>query len=196
MKFQLRILMVLIFTFVCMHCSTHQGKVKQVQNGVQVALKNQNVKVQFFAENIVRIIKWMPQSTPEKKSLVVTKAMPDQLTIERQEDNNFVKLTSGIFQVVISKRDGSIRYLKPDHTAILSESGKALFSPVVYLEDSAYTIQQNFKLSTDEGIYGLGQHQNGYMNYRGRKVVLVQSNTDAVNPFLVSTQQYGILWDN
>ncbi|HEM49430.1 MAG TPA: glycosyl hydrolase family 31, partial [Caldithrix sp.] len=57
-------------------------------------------------------------------------------------------------------------------------------------------MQQNFRLSQDEGIYGLGQHQNGYFNYRNKKITLTQSNTEAVNPFLISTKNYGILWDN
>ena len=34
------------------------------------------------------------------------------------------------------------------------------------------------------------------MNYRGRTVKLVQANTEAVTPFLISTAGYGILWDN
>ena len=76
------------------------------------------------------------------------------------------------------------------------EEGKAILAPVVYAGDSGYTVQQNFMLTPDEGIYGLGQHQYGYMNYRGKTVKLVQSNTNAVNPFLISTKNYGILWDN
>ena len=57
-------------------------------------------------------------------------------------------------------------------------------------------MQQKFSLTPDEGIYGLGQHQYGYMNYRGCMVKLVQTNTDAVNPFLISSKGYGVLWDN
>ena len=34
------------------------------------------------------------------------------------------------------------------------------------------------------------------MNYRGRTVKLVQANTEAVTPFLISTRGWGILWDN
>ncbi len=34
------------------------------------------------------------------------------------------------------------------------------------------------------------------MNYRGDTVTLVQTNTNAISPFLVSTMNYGILWDN
>ena len=59
-------------------------------------------------------------------------------------------------------------------------------------EKTAFSVQQNFKLTPDEGVYGLGQHQSGYMNYRGRTVNLVQSNTEAVTPFLISTAG---IWD-
>ena len=61
---------------------------------------------------------------------------------------------------------------------------------------AAFSVQQNFTLTPDEGLYGLGQHQTGYMNYRGRTVKIVQSNTNAVTPMLVSTAGYGIFWDN
>ena len=34
------------------------------------------------------------------------------------------------------------------------------------------------------------------MNYRGKSVLLLQANMDIVNPFLISTNGYGVLWDN
>lgn len=34
------------------------------------------------------------------------------------------------------------------------------------------------------------------MNYRGEKVKLFQANKDIVNPFLISTRSYGIMWNN
>jgi alpha-D-xyloside xylohydrolase len=40
------------------------------------------------------------------------------------------------------------------------------------------------------------QHQENMMNYRGQEVVLSQSNVNAISPVLVSTQNYGIFWDN
>ncbi|MGE5498881.1 MAG: TIM-barrel domain-containing protein, partial [Syntrophothermus sp.] len=48
----------------------------------------------------------------------------------------------------------------------------------------------------EEAFYGLGAHQNGLMNYRGRDVDLWQYNIVDVIPFLVSDKNYGILWDN
>ena len=55
---------------------------------------------------------------------------------------------------------------------------------------------QQFNRGTDEGFYGLGQHQIGQMNYNGEDVELAQHNMDVAIPFVVSTRNYGLLWDN
>ncbi|MFP4061002.1 MAG: TIM-barrel domain-containing protein [Bacteroidales bacterium] len=62
--------------------------------------------------------------------------------------------------------------------------------------DTGYTVEQRFLFSENEAIYGFGQHQNGTMNYRFDTVELVQHNMEAVVPFFISTNGYGILWDN
>ena len=58
------------------------------------------------------------------------------------------------------------------------------------------SITQQFNRGTDEGFYGLGQHQNRQMNYNGEDVELAQHNMDVAIPFVVSTRNYGMLWDN
>lgn len=184
------------FALAALQSSAQQVWAASVQNGVQFKTGKLNVKVLFYASNIVRVVKWLPESTPDKNSLVVIKNLPENLTIRTREDSNLVVLSTDELKVSISKENGNIRYTRPDNSIILEENNKTVFTPVKYGKDSAYSVQQNFRLTPDEGVYGLGQHQYGYMNYRGKQVVMVQSNTDAVNPFLVSTQLYGILWDN
>ena len=49
--------------------------------------------------------------------------------------------------------------------------------------------------SLAEGLYGLGQHQNGMFNYRGGTVELGQNNTDVAIPLLVSSKGYGLMWN-
>ena len=63
-------------------------------------------------------------------------------------------------------------------------------------DEDVLTIQQDFKWVDGEVLYGLGQFQNGIMNWRGSKIELYQQNKVAVSPMLVSTNGYGILWDN
>ena len=55
---------------------------------------------------------------------------------------------------------------------------------------------QQFSSPADEALYGLGQHQQGIMNYKNSNITLYQNNTEVFIPFLVSNKNYGILWDN
>ena len=171
--------------------------VQRIQNGVQLNTAAQNVRVQFYAADIVRVVKWVSGGTPEKLSLVVIETNLPDLNLQIQEDAKTVTLGSGKVTLQLSKRDGAIRYLDGNQQNILQEQGAAQVAPVkIAFETNAFSIRQNFKLTPDEGIYGLGQHQSGYMNYRGRTVKLVQANTQSAIPLLVSTRGYGILWDN
>ena len=171
--------------------------VQRIQNGVQLAAGDLNVKVQFYAEGIVRVVKWPAGGTSEKLSLsVLKKALPD-LDVHVEENAAGVTLSYGHVKLRISNSDGSIQYLDGDNRALLREQGRAIFTPSqIAREKSAFSVQQNFRLSADEGVYGLGQQQLGVMNYRGQTVKIVQANKWAVTPVLVSTAGYGIFWDN
>ena len=59
----------------------------------------------------------------------------------------------------------------------------------------AYTCRLNFAFSEGEGLYGLGSHEEGYGNLRGRLREMYQHNLKAVVPVLVSTRGWGILFD-
>ncbi|HJP70058.1 MAG TPA: TIM-barrel domain-containing protein, partial [Sphingomicrobium sp.] len=45
-------------------------------------------------------------------------------------------------------------------------------------------------------LYGLGEHQNGLLDYSGSSVHLQQKNGDVAVPMMLSPQGFGILWNN
>lgn len=47
-----------------------------------------------------------------------------------------------------------------------------------------------------QALYGLGQFQNGLFNLKGVPLRLQQYNQEIANPFVVSTNGYGLLWEN
>lgn len=196
MKTRNTLVLSLVLALAASQCSSAQTTVQRIQNGVQLQTQGLAVKVQFYADDRVRVVKWPANGTPDKKSLVVTQERLPDLTVRFQETDKAVTLGTRRLTVILSKADGRIQYLTAEDKAILKEEGKAVLTPVEYPHEKAFHVQQAFKLTAEEGVYGLGQHQSGYMNYRGRTVNLVQSNTEAVTPFLISTQGYGILWDN
>ncbi len=59
----------------------------------------------------------------------------------------------------------------------------------------AFEAKLEFELADDEALFGLGSHEEGYANLRGRSRELYQQNMKAVVPHLVSTRGWGLLLD-
>lgn len=168
-----------------------------IPNGVELFAGGMHVRIQFVADNIVHVLKWLPGSQPKERSLIVIPRSLPALDLIRSEGSDTVSLGSKCVRVEIAAGDGSVSFRDAQDAPVLSEKGMAAIVPVrIENESRACSVSTTFQLSADEGVYGLGQHQVGEMNYRGRTVKLVQANTQSAIPFLVSTRGYGILWDN
>ena len=59
----------------------------------------------------------------------------------------------------------------------------------------AYHATLGLEFSEGEALYGLGSHEEGMMNMRGKHQYLYQQNMKATVPVLVSTKGYGVLMD-
>ena len=187
---------ILILALMSYQCSSNKIKIINFQNGVRLESNDFIEKVTFYNNNTVRITKWIPGTLPDSTSLVVIEKGSPELKIQVNETENMVSLGSENIKIILSKKDGAVEYFAKNGSGILKEIGKPSFTPVNYKFEKAFSVKQHFEFSADEGIYGFGQHQYGYMNYRGHSVKLVQSNTNAVTPFFISTKNYGIYWDN
>ncbi len=60
----------------------------------------------------------------------------------------------------------------------------------------AYSTTLRLEFAPDEAVYGLGQHEEGFLNYRGRSQDLYQQNMKVAVPVIVSTRGYAIVWDS
>ncbi len=63
------------------------------------------------------------------------------------------------------------------------------------LDRHAFQAKLEFVFAPDEALFGLGSHEEGYGNLRGKSRELYQHNLKAVIPYFVSTRGYGILFD-
>ena len=79
----------------------------------------------------------------------------------------------------------------------LTTDGYRSLKPVEVNGEKTFHAEVSFPIyGSHEGLYGLGQHQAGVWNYRGETVDLSQENTNIAIPLLVSTNGYGIFWNN
>jgi alpha-D-xyloside xylohydrolase len=165
-------------------------------SAVEVTAGGQTVRVEFFSDDVVRVAKWPAGPRPDKTSLVVIARPDPRLVLDRQDTAEAVSIASARLRVRVAKNDGAVAFETPDGATVLAEARPAAFTPIRTPYDVAFSVAQDFRLSAEEGLYGLGQHQDSVMNYRGRSATLVQTNTDAVTPVLVSTGGWGLFWDN
>lgn len=62
-----------------------------------------------------------------------------------------------------------------------------------YLAAHAYEVKLEFEFADGECIWGLGSHEEGYGNLRGKSRVLYQENMKVAMPSFMSSQGYGFL---
>ncbi|MGB8029917.1 MAG: glycoside hydrolase family 31 protein [Terracidiphilus sp.] len=113
-------------------------------------------------------------------------------------DKSMVAIHTAALQISVDRETGALGFLSADGKPILSEpaDGGRTLTPATIDGTPAFHVQQEFLSSQDEALYGLGQHQEGFFNLRNTPVRLLQANTNISIPVVLSTNGYGLLWNN
>ena len=192
---------------VCIACAdimAQPGDYLKIDNGVIVYVNKagsrgrQAIKVEVVTEDIVRITAAANDQIQPTSSLIASYKTNNNVswTVGSTDFKLVIKTKNLITEV--DKKSGAVAFFDKDHKTIIAEkpgTGR-IFQPVVAEGTNTYKISQAFQTSGTEGWYGLGQHQQGIMNWKGRQVTFFQNNTEVAVPFLLSSRNYGILWDN
>jgi alpha-D-xyloside xylohydrolase len=175
-----------------------QTRWRQTPDGVLVTPAEgpaRAVRLQVMGDRIIHVVAAPDaEATPPKSLMVVAK--PAQGGFKVAARAGAVVLDAGKISAEVSLASGQVRFRDAAGRPILAERGRAGFEPVTMQGSRYVTVRQQFNPGTDEGFFGLGQHQNRQMNYNGEDVELAQHNMDVAIPFVVSTRNYGVLWDN
>ena len=156
------------------------------------------VKLEVIADNIIRVIAAPGKGIFPVQSLMTiytAKAGQGWNVIPAKE---ILTLKTKSITAVVNLKTGVVSFWDAKGKKILGEKRIAArsFQSAIFDGKRYYNLTQTFQTTSDDAWYGLGQHQDGIMNYRGQQVTFFQNNTEVAIPFLVSSKNYGILWDN
>ena len=156
------------------------------------------MKIQVCTENIMRVVAAPEKSFSTRPSLMVDKTRWDAVPWSANEKGDWWEISTSNLTARVRPKTGAIAFYDPSGRLLLQEnaSGGKTIRAADVLGERTYHIRQLFESPDDEAFYGLGAHQNTVMNYKGHDVDLWQYNIVDVIPFLVSSRNYGILWDN
>jgi len=158
--------------------------------GVSVKTGIVNTELQVFNPFVIRVIKSSTVAS-DKQSLSVI-AQPAKTAFTIKEDHDQVTLRTLKTTAIINLKSGAVSYYTPAGKLLMAEQPGA-----ASIEQGADTgVKQSFTLPVHTAIYGLGQHQEGVMNYREHTVELKQRNTEIAVPFILTSDGNGLLWDN
>ena len=153
------------------------------------------VKVEWYADGVVRVVKTPTEVEYARKSLAVT-AAPKDVKVKVKETQDTLFLSDSRIQIAVAKLSGEIVYRMAKRAEIVREASGAVFTSVDDAGHKSWKVKQGFRLEKDEAIYGLGILQNGKMSQRGVNRELRPGNTEDGVSFFQSEKGYGIYWDN
>ena len=180
----------------CLAAASCTSNIKKSARGVTVkAGDGSTVKVEVVTDKIIRVtaVPAGAKFSAKESLMVVPQKHKARFSLEKLED--CARIGTQSLMVTVSLSDGRVAYFEPDGSPISSELQRE-FSPYEADGVSAWTVHQTFSSPEDEAFYGLGQHQAGEWNYKGKNEELYQYNTKISVPFVVSSKNYGILWDS
>jgi len=157
--------------------------VEKQAHGATIRFDAGVLRLEVWSDRVVRVTYAPGAEIPAIHSLSVISA-PAAVPFEIQETRAAVDLSTRALRAHVDKSTGLVSFRDLAGRTIFEEKGPR-----------ESTAGDSFTLAPDEQVYGLGQHQDGYMSYRGTSVHLQQKNMEIGIPMLVSSRGYGMLWD-
>jgi alpha-D-xyloside xylohydrolase len=185
---------VLVLVFLTCAARSIAEPVERTANGLRIHSAVGITTVEVCSESVIHVVAGKSVTPPN--SLVPAVIRPcAETAFTVSSDSSGFHITTNKLKVDVAADSGSVRFSRKDGKTILAE----VPNPRLKGTDdpgAPRAIEQTFLLSPDEVLYGLGQHQEGFLNVRDVPVRLLQANTDIAIPFLISTSGYGLLWNN
>jgi alpha-D-xyloside xylohydrolase len=166
-------------------------------DGLLLTLETGYLRFQVNTDSIVHVVYSIEKKPAHHEDfLIIKKAWPKAEFTVHAEDPKTVTLSTSLLKIEVSRADSSIVFYDAAGHKLTQETTRTLTPTVVNGEKTYHSERFVNMWDTQEAFYGLGQHQGGVWNYRGETVDLSQDNTNISIPLLLSSNGYGIFWNN
>jgi alpha-D-xyloside xylohydrolase len=173
--------------------------------GVTFTVGSGRLRLQVCKEDILRVQYTTASALPTKTSLSISNTWDTPPTFCVAESAGIVTIATSRIKAKVSTSTGVVSYTDSADNVILAEDSKSLAAATIS-GSSTNKVQTAFNSPADEGLFGLGQHQDGVTNKKGKQVHFHNVNNNVASsatgggditiPLLVSSKGYGIFWDN
>jgi alpha-D-xyloside xylohydrolase len=166
-------------------------------DGLKIALRTGYLRLEVCSDSMVHVLYSLEPTVPARPDfLIVKRDFPGAKFTLQASDPKVIVLATDRLKVVINRENSSLLFEDAAGHKLAQEDARSLEPVEVNGEKTLHAERFVNMWDTQEAFYGLGQHQAGVWNYRGETVDLSQDNTNISVPLLLSSNGYGILWNN
>ncbi len=172
--------------------------VEPQSDGALIALERGFLRFQVCSDSVIHIVYSLERSIPQHPDfIVVKKSWPKSDFTLNSDEPKLISLATPALKLTVA-RDNSVIIFYDAAGHKLAEETTRTLTPVEVNGEKTYHAERFSGMwgPQEEAFYGLGQHQAGVMNYRGESVDISQDNTNISVPLLLSSNGYGIFWNN
>jgi alpha-D-xyloside xylohydrolase len=170
---------------------------EESSSGIVLRNGRETVRITVYAPDVIHVVAGpdTPAGASPRTPWIVSPSEPQKPEVIRTADKTTIR--TSMMSVEIDLKGKLLRFVDPGGKTLLQESARVprRYVPRQVNGENLYSVDQRFFPDAQEGIYGLGQHQDGVFDQRGTVVELAQANTNVSLPLFVSTLGYGLLWN-
>jgi alpha-D-xyloside xylohydrolase len=188
------------YFFVMLLLFTHKNIAAQlVKLNDGIILKNirgdaHTLQVRVLSDNIVRVSASKSNEFSNRNNSIENKICgKPQISLVVGDECIIIKTSSLI--ICIDPNSGRVIFKDKQNNPLLLES-KRSYKPCKNFAENSWSIQQEFKWSIGEELYGFTKEFERKQGLRGGKFDFSCKSTANNSPLIVSSKGYGVVWDN
>ena len=153
------------------------------------------LRLQFREAGLLRVTRTPYEHFSDRPSRMIVPATAQPVPAwQLVEHVDSLEVTTDRLRLWIERAGGALRWEELAGGSLLGAPACDL-KPIELPGRAGCSARQFLQFSPGEALYGLGQHEEGILNYRGHQQYLYQHNLKVALPVLVSSRGYALLFD-
>ncbi|MGD0591871.1 MAG: glycoside hydrolase family 31 protein [Bacteroidota bacterium] len=153
------------------------------------------LRLKVWNDNIIQVISSPANEFSIRESLIMNGVEKPSTEWNVSGTGDQLNLSTNSITVKVDKNNLRVSFFDKHGQQILIENNKEAYAAKDFSTD-CFHIKQSFLYTNGETFYGLGSFQDADIALNGKKIALYQKNREDIVPVIISTNHYGLLWDN
>ena len=170
--------------------------IQKQANGILLKMERGTLRITACSDSVVRVTYAPGDSIPDTPEYAITKKDWPETHWRLLTDEKSYKVSTPLISVTIAKNSGTILFADATGKKLFQDYDRSLTLVEVNGEKTYHSEMFSNLWDSTEGFFGLGQHQAGVWNYHGETVDISEANTNISVPLVLSSNGYGIYWNN